>query len=132
MDLTRVTVCKCYILADENFNKKNYSLIVGDSGGPLVCSDKNRTNYFLSGVTSYGYNPTLADQEDVKCGESNTFTAFTRITMFSGYIEEMKQYASGSVLLREKCPGRRCRSNRRCVRARDGIVDCLAGEDERN
>lgn len=114
--------------ADKNLKK--YSLIAGDSGGPLACkSNENGTN-FLVGVTSYGYNPTLANKDDVRCGEPNTYAAFTRMTMFSVYIEEMKKQASDSVLLREECPGRRCRSNRRCVPALDGVVDCLEGEDE--
>ncbi|XP_037050699.1 serine protease nudel-like [Bradysia coprophila] len=115
------------------YTRGGFDTCYGDSGGPFVCtSDTNRTNYFLAGITSYGYNPTLSDKEMVRCGEPDSYTAFTRMTMFSTYIDEIKMYASGSVALRGKCPGRRCRSNRRCVRALDGIVDCLAGEDERN
>lgn len=71
-------------------------------------------------MTSFDYNPKLIDKEDVRCGDPNS--AFTRMTMFSMYIEEMKRYADS--------PERRCRSNRRCVRTVDGIVDCPEGENE--
>ena len=106
-------------------------MTAGDSGGPFVCKSNENGSHFLVGVTSHGYNPTIANKDDMRCGEPNSYTAVTRMTMFIDYIEEMKQHASGSENLRENCPGRQCRSNyRRFVRALDGTVDCLAGEDE--
>lgn len=44
----------------------------------------------------------------------------------------MKLNESNGIFFREKCPGVSCRFNNRCVRALDGIVDCLEGEDEQN
>ncbi len=95
-----------------------------------MCTSDKSTNFFLAGIASYGFNPTLSNQEDVRCGEPNSYAAFVKVTMYSRYIEQIKEYENGSVILREICPGRRCRSSLRCVRAVDGIVDCLEGEDE--
>ncbi|KAG4074621.1 hypothetical protein HA402_004492 [Bradysia odoriphaga] len=101
----------------------------GDSGGPFVCtSDKNGTNFFLAGIGSYGYNTKIA-AKDIRCGEPNTFAAFTKMSLFNSQIDVMKMYAPNSPLWK-KCPGRRCWSNKRCVAALNGIVECLDGEDE--
>lgn len=105
-------------------------MIAGDSGAPLVCqSEENGTNFFLAGITSYEYNPTKADKGEVRCGEPNSLRAFTQMSIFSRHIETMKadEHKSPS---RENCPGRRCRDNKRCVGANNGIVECLDGEDE--
>lgn len=83
----------------------------------------------MAGITSYDYNPTKADKEEVRCGEPNSFTVFTRMSIFSIYIEEIKANEFKSPL-RENCPGRRCRYNKQCVGAVNGIVECLEGEDE--
>lgn len=84
----------------------------------------------LAGITSSGYS--LTKEKRIHCGEQNTFTTFTRVSLFTEWIEEMKLNSTNDIeiLFRLKCPGVLCRSNNRCVRALDGIVDCLDGEDE--
>lgn len=49
--------------------------------GPLVCrSEANHMEFYLPGIISSGDNPSVEKQEDVHCGQPNTFTTFTRMS----------------------------------------------------
>lgn len=105
----------------------------GDSGGPLVCrSNGNPSELYLAGITSSGYN--TKKWGDARCGESNTYSTFTKTSLFTNWIDQMKNLVEKNEpvgrLLQKDCPGVICNTIKHCVKALDGVVDCLHGEDE--
>lgn len=104
----------------------------GDSGGALECrSDTNRNEFYLAGITSAGYDSTKNKQTEIFCGEPNSVTAFTKPSIYLDWIKKARrEEGDDDIWPTQLCPGIICRTNNRCVKAYDGIVDCMHGEDE--
>lgn len=105
---------------------------IGDSGGPFACTNKaNSAEFYLLGITSAVYNPTNNRKVDVRCEKPDSVTTFTNTALYVDRIELKKSSnANEGIIFRRSCPFVKCILINRCVKAFDGIVDCLYGEDE--
>lgn len=103
---------------------------IGDSGGPLVCqSEENNEDHYLAGVVSAAYYHMTTNPEDVRCGEKDTYGTYTGVTWFIQWIERIQANKTNEIHFRQTCPGVKCSSPNHCA-IRNGIVDCIGGEDE--
>lgn len=103
----------------------------GDSGGPLECrSHPNLNEFYLAGIISTAYNPKKNEHSRLFCGEPDTVTAFTKTSFYLDWIKNATLEHGDDIWPAQRCPLFTCRTNNRCVKPYNGIVDCIHGEDE--
>lgn len=103
-----------------------------NSGGPLECRNgTNQSAFYLAGIASTGYNYEKGEHEENFCGGPDSVSVFAKTSLHLKWIRNARFEKGANVILPSLiCPGVICRTNKRCVKAHDGIVDCMNGEDE--
>lgn len=83
----------------------------------------------MAGITSGAYSHKETKPEDVHCGEKETYVTYTGLTWYIRWIEQMQANKTYGIQFRQTCPGVKCYPTNHCA-IRNGIVDCINGEDE--